>query len=138
MLRFERLNESSWALLFLDPACERYLGLPPQARCSLIDSPYASLMEPQARLKLHDVVQAQLATLGHYSIRYCLHTSGGPLDMLEIGEICQQYGRELVRGYLIVEPHAERASPALESENTKLRSTLEFYQQAQDEHHDPE
>jgi len=134
MLRFERLNESSWALLFLDPACQRYLGQPAQDLCSLIDSPYASLMEPQARLKLHDVVQAQLATLGHYSIRYCLHTYGGPLDMLEIGELCQQYGRELVRGYLIVEPHAERASPALESENAKLRSTLEFYQQAQDEH----
>ncbi|MGA4815057.1 hypothetical protein ACPA9J_05695 [Pseudomonas aeruginosa] len=25
-LRFERLNEPSWALLFLDPACERQLG----------------------------------------------------------------------------------------------------------------
>ncbi|MFI8741413.1 sensor domain-containing protein [Stutzerimonas zhaodongensis] len=134
MLRFERLNESSWALLFLDPACERYLGQPAQDLCSLIDSPYASLMEPQVRLKLHDVVQAQLATLGHYSIRYCLHTCGGPLDMLEIGELCQQYGRDLVRGYLIVEPHAAEASPALEAENAKLRSTLEFYQQAQDEH----
>ena len=134
MLRFERLNESSWALLFLDPVCERYLGQPAQDLCSLIDSPYASLMEPQVRLKLHDVVQTQLATLGHYSIRYCLHTSGGPLDMLEIGELCQQYGRELVRGYLIVEPHGAGASPALESQNAKLRSSLEFYQQAQDEH----
>ena len=26
MLRFERLNEPSWALLFLDPACERQLA----------------------------------------------------------------------------------------------------------------
>ncbi|EKQ6413550.1 hypothetical protein P6L99_004172, partial [Pseudomonas aeruginosa] len=25
LLRFERLNEPSWALLFLDPACERQL-----------------------------------------------------------------------------------------------------------------
>jgi hypothetical protein len=28
MLRFERLNEASWALLFLDPNCERQFGLP--------------------------------------------------------------------------------------------------------------
>lgn len=28
MLRFERLNEPSWALLFLDPNCERQFGLP--------------------------------------------------------------------------------------------------------------
>ena len=26
MLRFERLNEASWALLYLDPGCERYVG----------------------------------------------------------------------------------------------------------------
>ncbi|MCJ0971900.1 EAL domain-containing protein [Pseudomonas sp. PS1] len=134
MLRFERLNESSWALLFLDPACERYLGQPAHELCSLIDSPYASLMEPQARLHLHDVIQAQLADRGHYSVRYCVHAASGTLDLLEIGEVVQQYGREVVRGYLIVEPHGPTASPALETENAKLRSSLEFYQQAQDEH----
>jgi len=134
MLRFERLNESSWALLFLDPSCERHLGQPAHDLCSLIDSPYASLMEPQARLQLHDVVQAQLAVQGHYVIRYCLHTVGGPRDVLETGELCQQYGRELVRGYLIVEPQASGSSPALEAQNAKLRASLEFYQQAQDEH----
>ena len=42
MLRFERLNESSWTLLFLDPACERLLGVSASDLCSLIDSPYAS------------------------------------------------------------------------------------------------
>lgn len=134
MLRFERLNESSWALLFLDPACERHLGLPAQDLCSLIDSPYASLMEPQVRLRLHDIVQTQLATQGHYSIRYCLHTANGPRDVLETGEVCLQYGRELVRGYLIVESHGAGDSPALESQNAKLRSSLEFYQNAQDDH----
>ncbi len=134
MLRFERLNESSWALLFLDPSCERHLGQPAHDLCSLIDSPYASLMEPQARLQLHDVVQAQLAVQGHYVIRYCLHTVGGPRDVLETGELCQQYGRELVHGYLIVEPQASGSSPALEAQNAKLRASLEFYQQAQDEH----
>lgn len=35
LLRFERLNEPSWALLFLDPACERQLGLPASAHCSM-------------------------------------------------------------------------------------------------------
>ena len=27
MLRFERLNEATWAMLYLDPACERQFGL---------------------------------------------------------------------------------------------------------------
>lgn len=134
MLRFERLNESSWALLFLDPACERHLGLPAQDLCSLIDSPYASLMEPQARLRLHDVVQAQLASQGHYSIRYCLHTAHGPRNILETGEVSQQYGRELVRGYLVIEPLGAGDSPELEAQNATLRSSLEFYQHAQDDH----
>jgi diguanylate cyclase (GGDEF)-like protein/PAS domain S-box-containing protein len=134
MLRFERLNESSWALLYLDAACERLLGLPAQDLCSLIDSPYASLMEPQARLRLHDVVQSELAEKGHYRIRYCLHTASGPRDVLETGMVCHQFGRELVSGYLIVEPGQAGISPALEAENAKLRSSLEFYQQAQDEH----
>ena len=47
MLRFERLNEASWALLFLDPNCERQFGLPAVELCALVDSPYASLMEPE-------------------------------------------------------------------------------------------
>lgn len=110
MLRFERLNESSWALLYLDPACDRHFGVPAHELCSLIDSPYASLMEPAARLRTHDVVQAQLAAQGHYSVRYCLHSSHGVLNLLEIGESCHQYGRELLRGYLIVEPHSTDAA----------------------------
>lgn len=134
MLRFERLNESSWALLYLDSACERLLGLPAHDLCSLIDSPYASLMEPQARLRLHDVVQSQLADQGHYRIRYCLHTASGPRDVLEAGMACHQFGRELVTGYLIVEPGQAGTSPALEAENAKLRTSLELYQRAQDEH----
>ncbi|MEK2635718.1 hypothetical protein AAAC13_28865 [Pseudomonas aeruginosa] len=40
LLRFERLNEPSWALLFLDPACERQLGLPATTLCALLDAPY--------------------------------------------------------------------------------------------------
>ena len=57
MLRFERLNEPSWALLFLDPNCERQFGLPAMELCALVGSPYASLMEPEARYQLHDAIQ---------------------------------------------------------------------------------
>jgi diguanylate cyclase (GGDEF)-like protein/PAS domain S-box-containing protein len=134
MLRFERLNESSWALLYLDPVCERYLGQPAHELCSLIDSPYASLMEPQVRLQMHDVIQAQLAARGHYSVRYCLHAIDGPLDLLEIGETCQQYGRELVRGYLIVEPYSIGTSAAPELPDPSLKPSADFYQQTQDVH----
>ena len=134
MLRFERLNESSWALLYLDPACEKYLGQPAHELCSLIDSPYASLMEPQVRLQMHDVIQAQLATQGHYSVRYCLHAIDGPLDLLEIGETCQLYGRELVRGYLVVEPYSTGTSAAPKLPDSTLKPSADFYQQAQNVH----
>src|SRR3990167_8180365 len=48
LLRFERLNEASWALLYLDSGCEQQFGLPAHELCSLLDAPYASLMEPAA------------------------------------------------------------------------------------------
>src|SRR5690606_3640067 len=134
MLRFERLNESSWAMLFLDPACERYFGEPAHALCSLIDSPYASLLEPQARLELHDEIQRQLASQGHYSARYRLHSQKGVLDVLEVGESCLQYGRELIRGYLIVEQYSSVTPSELENQNRQLQSSLDLYQQAQDQH----
>ncbi len=132
MLRFERLNESSWALLYLDPACERHLGQPAHDLCSLIDSPYASLMEPATRLQMHDVVQAQLSVGGHYSIRYCVHTAVGLLELMEIGELCQQYGRELLRGYLIIEPRSAEATPQLQESMFKLSADL--YQKTSDVH----
>ncbi len=132
MLRFERLNESSWALLYLDPTCERHLGQPAHELCSLIDSPYASLMEPATRLHMHDVVQAQLSAEGHYSIRYCVHAAIGSLELLEIGELCQQYGRELLRGYLIVEPRSAEATPQLQDSMLKLSADL--YQKTSDVH----
>ena len=34
MLRFERLNEASWALLYLDPNCERQFGLSAVELCA--------------------------------------------------------------------------------------------------------
>ncbi len=50
MLRFERLNEASWAMLYLDPHCERQFGMPAADLCALVGSPYASLMEPRAAI----------------------------------------------------------------------------------------
>lgn len=78
MLRFERLNEANWALLFLDPNCERQFGLAAVDLCALIGSPYASLMEPEARYQLHDDIQLQLASSPNYLIRYTLHSPKGP------------------------------------------------------------
>lgn len=101
MLRFERLNEASWALLYLDPVCERHFGVPANELCSLIDSPYASLMEPHARHQLHDQIQLQLMRQAYYSVEYRLHTPRGVLSLTEVGERCQKYGHELLAGYLI-------------------------------------
>ena len=42
MLRFERLNEASWAMLYIDPHCERQFGVPAAELCALVGSPYAS------------------------------------------------------------------------------------------------
>ena len=101
MLRFERLNEASWALLFIDPACECAFGIPASELCALIDAPYACLMEPEARHRLHDSIQLQLAQQAHYRVNYTLHTAHGPLRLMETGEAFKQHGRQLLRGYLI-------------------------------------
>jgi hypothetical protein len=125
MLRFERLNEASWALLFLDPNCERQFGLPAADLCALVGSPYASLMEPQARYRLHDAIQVQLASNPHYLIRYTLHTAQGPLNLLELGEAYKQHNRQLLRGYLLVMEvpgDAQGASHDLESQNSRLHA----------------
>lgn len=141
LLRFERLNEPSWALLFLDPGCERRLGLPASALCALLDAPYASLMEPEARYRLHDVIQRQLGERSHYLVRYTLHTPLGALTLLELGEPFQQHGRQLLRGYLQVLDEAPAAVAGdnsrvaeLESQNDRLRTTLDLYRRAQEEH----
>ncbi|BCQ58890.1 hypothetical protein PBOI14_06400 [Pseudomonas sp. Boi14] len=133
MLRFERLNEASWALLFLDPNCERQFGLPAVELCALVGSPYASLMEPEARYQLHDTIQQQLSNSSHYLIRYTLHTAQGPLSILELGEAYKQHNRHLLRGYLlVVEGLFSDASalPALdlETQNTRLQIALELNQ----------
>jgi len=136
MLRFERLNEANWALLFLDSNCEKQFGLAAVDLCALIGSPYASLMEPEARYQLHDDVQLQLATANNYLIRYTLHTPSGPLGLLEIGEAYKQHNRHLLRGYFLITGSAlEDGSTApdadLESRNSRLQIALELNQRAQ-------
>src|SRR2546430_9083003 len=44
---------------------------------TLFRSPYASLMEPEARYQLHDAIQQQLRDSPHYLVRYTLHTAAG-------------------------------------------------------------
>ncbi len=138
MLRFERLNEANWALLYLDPNCEKQFGLAAVELCALLGSPYASLMEPEARYQLHDAIQAQLTESSHYSVRYTLHTSRGPLAVIEIGEGYKQHNRHLLRGYLMVlgDLLAESElhnNPDLETQNSRLQIALQLNQQAQRE-----
>ncbi|MBV6824344.1 bifunctional diguanylate cyclase/phosphodiesterase [Pseudomonas sp. PD9R] len=138
MLRFERLNEPSWALLFLDPNCERQFGLPAMELCALVGSPYASLMEPEARYQLHDAVQHQLTEHSHYLIRYTLHTASGSLNLLEMGEPYKQHNRHLLRGYLLVIDGLFDDDPLLpaldlETQNSRLQIALELNQIAQQE-----
>ncbi|RAI68449.1 diguanylate cyclase [Pseudomonas fluorescens] len=138
MLRFERLNEPSWALLFLDPNCERQFGLPAVELCALVGSPYASLMEPEARYQLHDAVQQQLTQSPHYLIRYTLHTASGSLNLLELGEAYKQHNRHLLRGYLLVidglfEDDPLQPALDLETQNSRLQIALELNQRAQQE-----
>jgi len=138
MLRFERLNEASWAMLYLDPACDRQFGLPAAELCALIGSPYASLMEPEARYKLHDEIQLQLAQRGYYRVSYTLHACPAPLRLLEVGESYKQHNRQLLRGYLTVFDDHRQDTPDLdandlESRNNRLQLALQLNQRAQQE-----
>ena len=102
MLRFERLNDPSWAMLYLDPACEQQIGIPAAELCSVTGFVFASLMVPSDRYRLHDEIQAQLARSGSYRVRFHLHTEQGVLEIVEAGEQFQQYARAFLHGYLMV------------------------------------
>jgi len=135
MLRFERLNEANWAMLYLDPACERQFGLPAAELCALIDAPYASLMEPEARYRLHDEIQLQLSNRGYYRVRYTLHTQARALRLLEAGETFKQHNRQLLRGFLTVldDDDSDLDTDDLESRNNRLQLALQVNQRAQQE-----
>ncbi|WP_176506814.1 MULTISPECIES: putative bifunctional diguanylate cyclase/phosphodiesterase [Pseudomonas] len=135
MLRFERLNEANWAMLYLDPACERQFGLPAAELCALIDAPYASLMEPEARYRLHDEIQLQLSNRGYYRVRYTLHTQARALRVLEAGEAYKQHNRQLLRGFLTVldDDDSDLDTDDLESRNNRLQLALQINQRAQQE-----
>nr|WP_314493415.1 EAL domain-containing protein [uncultured Pseudomonas sp.] len=137
MLRFERLNEANWAMLYLDPACERLLGLVDGELGSMIGSPFASFMEPEARYRLHDEIQLQLSSRAYYRVRYTLHGQPGPLRVLEVGEAFKQRNRQLLRGYLTVlddlQDDADLDAQALETRNNRLQLALQLNQRAQQE-----
>ncbi|APQ13464.1 diguanylate cyclase [Pseudomonas oryzihabitans] len=132
LLRFERLNEASWAMLYLDPRCETSLGLPAQALCSLIDAPYASLMEPSVRHRLHEDIQLQLAEHGSYQVSYLFHSPDAPYQVIEVGESLQRHGRPLLRGYLLRVMGNETLAGEWEVHTLALRSTLTLLQENQD------
>lgn len=125
MLRFERLNEASWALLFLDADCERELGLSASDLCSLTDAPYASLMEPEARYRLHEDIQRQLLAKSCYRVQYHLHTPGGCRQLLELGEPFRMNGRQLLRGYLVVCEPAPRPATAPDRDQYLFQRAVE-------------
>ncbi|KAF1052803.1 MAG: Cyclic di-GMP phosphodiesterase PdeR [Stenotrophomonas maltophilia] len=135
LLRFERLNEPNWPLLYLDATCEGHFGLPAQDLCGFLDAPYSSLMEPEVRHRLHEQIQQQLVSQASYRVRYGLHTPRGHLQVLEFGEACLHNGQQLLRGYLLPDDEqAEALRPELEEQNLRLQLSLEMYQRSQDEH----
>ena len=119
-------------MLYLDSRCEASLGLPAQALCSLIDAPYASLMEPSVRHRLHEDIQLQLAEHGSYQVRYLFHSPTAPCQVVEVGESLQRHGRPLLRGYLLRVMSDDTLAGEWEAHNVALRSTLALLQDNQD------
>jgi diguanylate cyclase (GGDEF)-like protein/PAS domain S-box-containing protein len=136
LLRFERLNEDSWSLLSLDPACEAVLGLSSHSLCATLGTPYSSLIGIEDRERLHQQIQTQLAQGSHYRVQYPLHTPQGTLFIQEQGEALQRHGRPHLQGYLqIIDlPSAPPALVRLEQQNQRLRSSLNTYQKTQADH----
>ena len=130
MLRFERLNEPSWAMLFLDPACERQFGLSAIELCALLDAPYASLMEPETRHQLHDEIQRQLGASAHYRVHYKLHTPKGVFALSEAGEAFRQHGRQMLHGYLLASPWHDEHEPYGDLHQTPTTEARFLFQRA--------
>ncbi|SDI90780.1 PAS domain S-box-containing protein/diguanylate cyclase (GGDEF) domain-containing protein [Pseudomonas flavescens] len=139
MMRFERMNEANWLLLFLDASCDKQLGIAASDLCTLVETPYASLMEPEARYRLHDAIQLQLSEGAHYLVHYTLHTPRGPLRMMELGEPFRQRGRHLLRGYLMITDDAVTDGPRLPTpapptpKATTVLDSLEQFERSQAE-----
>ncbi len=120
LLRFERLNDPGWPLLYLDSACDAELGLPAAGLCTPAGDNYASLISEAVRLQQHQVIQQQLAGGHHsYRIRYLLQGPQGVLDILETGERYYQAGQELLHGYLLAMPGLERPADMLQHPPTR-------------------
>ena len=61
LLRFERLSDPGWPLLYLDSACDAELGLPAAGLCTPAGDNYASLIS-DAGWKLRRHIQVPLST----------------------------------------------------------------------------
>jgi diguanylate cyclase (GGDEF)-like protein/PAS domain S-box-containing protein len=127
MLRFERLNQADWPLLYLDSACEEQLGLQALELCALLDSPYAQLMD-ESRERLHASINQQLSNGSHYQVRYSLQTPFGPRYLLELGEAFEQHGLQQLRGYLLVDEHPAEL-PTAPAQSTQ-QPAIEVFQRA--------
>lgn len=128
LLRFERLNQDDWPLLYLDPACEQQLGLPAFELCALLDSPYAQLMHA-SREYLHQSISQQLRDNKHYQVHYSLQTPLGPRYILELGEAFEQHALQQLRGYLLISEQPPEP-PLAPAPSAAAKPSLELFQRA--------
>ncbi len=101
-MRFERVNDASWSLLYLDPACQAQLGLAACELCGLHDKSYLKRLAGVQPEHLHREIQLQLLQSAHYQVQYQLQTPAAVLTIVERGEVFKQHGHELIRGYLAI------------------------------------
>lgn len=127
LLRFERLHQDDWALLYLDSACEQQLGQPAAELCAILDSPYAQLI-CESRQQLHASICQQLSRGRHYQVRYSLQTPLGPRYLLEIGEAFEQHSLTMLHGYLMVDEHPQER--LAEAPATASKPSLALFQRA--------
>ena len=88
---------------------------------------------------MHGQIQQQLADHKHYQVHYTLHSNLGPLRVVECGERFQHPQRPLLRGYLLVdqqpvEPPDKAQLAELQAQNSRLQTSLDLYQHAQEDH----
>ncbi|SEK50834.1 PAS domain S-box-containing protein/diguanylate cyclase (GGDEF) domain-containing protein [Atopomonas hussainii] len=134
LLRYVRRNDASWQMLSVDEACSAILGLNAEQLCCSEHS-YARCLYACNREQLHAEVQQQLSKRGFFRLHYYLQTPGGLHRVCETGQR-QAADHDTLRGYLWLEPAPEEARQlqTLQTDNERLRSSLELYRKAQDSH----
>ncbi|MCJ8170333.1 sensor domain-containing phosphodiesterase [Atopomonas sediminilitoris] len=135
LLRFQRSNTAQWQLSAVDERCAAFFGLSADELCHST-RPFAHYLYGANPQQLFDDLNHQLEQRSHYRIHYFLQTPGGLHRVCESGERQQDAKGHYLRGYLWLEPAAEDAlrAQALHEDNQRLRSSLELYRKAQDNH----